>query len=605
MNRQTTDVLLNLLCLVPFLLILSTVFAIDHSLVNGVVTGKYAWFLKMIIPTVAATMVSFIMHRKSTRFCMADLLVLAFGILNISVTFLADKYISLKLSFFCLCVILYFLFRIFLSQNKNNIHFLCLYLIITAIIESVWGIGQLYGILSSNHHIFNITGSFFNPGPYGGYIAMSMPMSFYFILKDWGVLKQSKKKLDFISIRWFASCLSFILSLIVLPATMSRASWLAAISGCTIALILNFGHTHKEYLVFALTKHKTKIGLFFGSFLVLASIGLYGIYHLKKNSADGRFFIWKISSYIVKDNPTGIGIGHFAAVYGNAQADYFSQRKGNDLEKYIAENPDYAFNDLIQISAESGILGIILFIVMFISFLYRGYKNRRYGIICSLIAVLIFSLMSYPFNLLPFVIVFVFLSAICASESSTRSINKFRTSSVIIILTVTAFIVIGVTISKYKEITAHKDWNTAKTLYNVGGYAKSCEVYAQLYPLLREQPAFLFEYGQSLSQTRKYKESNIILTEATQFSADPMIYNIIGKNYQEMKDYEKAEQYFFKASHIVPSRLYPYYLLAKLYHETGEKSKETEMAKIILNKKVKINSPAIERMKREMMSIEK
>jgi hypothetical protein len=52
-----------------------------------------------------------------------------------------------------------------------------------------------------------------------------------------------------------------------------------------------------------------------------------------------------------------------------------------------------------------------------------------------------------------------------------------------------------------------------------------------------------------------------------QISCDPMLYNIIGKNYQAMKQYEKAETVLIKATQLVPSRLYPWYLLTKLYAE--------------------------------------
>lgn len=70
-------------------------------------------------------------------------------------------------------------------------------------------------------------------------------------------------------------------------------------------------------------------------------------------------------------------------------------------------------------------------------------------------------------------------------------------------------------------------------------------------------------------RTGQPEASNLIIEEAARLSADPMIRNIMGKNYQTMKQYPQAESAFLKASHMVPNRLYPLYLLAKMYHESG------------------------------------
>ena len=38
-------------------------------------------------------------------------------------------------------------------------------LILTGAIETVWGLCQVYGYTSSNHSLYALTGSFYNPGP--------------------------------------------------------------------------------------------------------------------------------------------------------------------------------------------------------------------------------------------------------------------------------------------------------------------------------------------------------------------------------------------------------------------------------------------------------
>jgi tetratricopeptide (TPR) repeat protein len=77
----------------------------------------------------------------------------------------------------------------------------------------------------------------------------------------------------------------------------------------------------------------------------------------------------------------------------------------------------------------------------------------------------------------------------------------------------------------------------------------------------------------------------------------------MGKNYQSLLQYELAEQSFKKASNLVPNRLYPHYLLAKLYHEIGLNEKAQVEANIVLTKKPKVDSQAIEEMREELREL--
>lgn len=134
-------------------------------------------------------------------------------------------------------------------------------------------------------------------------------------------------------------------------------------------------------------------------------------------------------------------------------------------------------------------------------------------------------------------------------------------------------------------------------------FERTVDNYKKLYPLLKDQPAFLFEYGQCLSRTGQPETSNLILEEAARLSADPMIRNIMGKNYQTMKQYPQAESAFLKASRMVPNRLYPLYLLSKMYHENGQTDKAIATARLLLEKAPKVPSSAAEEMKRDMLKL--
>jgi tetratricopeptide (TPR) repeat protein len=152
----------------------------------------------------------------------------------------------------------------------------------------------------------------------------------------------------------------------------------------------------------------------------------------------------------------------------------------------------------------------------------------------------------------------------------------------------------------YPSYGAYKKWNGDRFLYTAGLYADVVKSHEELYPLLNDQLHFLFEYAQSLSKTEQYAASNDVLKRAMRISCDPMLYNIMGKNHQAMKEYQTAEACFMKASHIVPHRIYPYYLLALLYHETGLQDRVNEMAEIVQTKEPKVQSTAVREMRQEV-----
>ena len=158
-----------------------------------------------------------------------------------------------------------------------------------------------------------------------------------------------------------------------------------------------------------------------------------------------------------------------------------------------------------------------------------------------------------------------------------------------------------------REKDACRDWVNARMLYHAGAYAAANTAYDKLYPQLRERGTFLFEYGHILHKAGLYNESNKYLDKALVYCADPMILNVIGKNYQALRCYNWAEELLLASVHRLPGRIYPYYLLAKLYADPEflNREKFEEMKRIVLMKAPKVHSMAIEEMRREVEEIAK
>jgi hypothetical protein len=228
-----------LFLLLPFLLVLSTVFVIDKGLADGVVSGKYFWFYGAMGLASLSVFILCCCYPLRFRFNLLDALVLLYGILSLSLSyFYHQSEVFTKQVLLLLVILLYFCFRVVLSINRISRYWLVVFLIVTALIEAVCGLRQLYGYDQSQHHLFKMTGSFFNPGPYSGYLAVITPLAFYYVLADYKVLKSRFSfRLSWFYLRWTVSILTVISVLLVLPAAMSRASWLAVSGSCGFVII--------------------------------------------------------------------------------------------------------------------------------------------------------------------------------------------------------------------------------------------------------------------------------------------------------------------------------------------------------------------------------
>ena len=85
-------------------------------------------------------------------------------------------------------------------------------------------------------------------------------------------------------------------------------------------------------------------------------------------------------------------------------------------------------------------------------------------------------------------------------------------------------------------------------------------------------------------------------------SGDPMIRYIAAKNEQSMGNYQKAENLLLHAIDMLPERIYPYYLLTKLYSEPTffQEDKFIKAADAVLKKEPKVESTAIREMREEV-----
>ena len=416
-------------------------------------------------------------------------------------------------------------------------------LILAGAIEAIWGLLQVYGYEPSNHSLYALTGSFYNPGPYSGFLAMCVPVA----LHEWLEGKRIWKHVSLVAL---------VLMLVVLPSGMSRSAWLAALVASGYVLGMHYREKVCRYWKYFC------VG---GLLLVVLAIGAY---HWKKDSADGRLLMWKVATQAVLDQPwQGVGWEYVAGAYGDAQERYFASGAASEQEAHVAGAPEYVFNEYLQVAMAWGVPALCGILLLVGGCFFMGHRRRMFGVCGGLLSLGMFSFSSYPFQFVEFIVALIALLVAC----------MMRLRNVCLQVSV---LIIGIVVCLY--------------LYD----------YREEHPIRKAHT--MFERAHSLHKAGEWEASTELLKETMRISSDAMILNIIGKNCQALGYYEEAEEWFIRSTHRLPNRIYPYYLLAKLYAECSDvfaREKLEWAVKMVLEKEAKVESTAIRQMREEVKDL--
>lgn len=469
------------------------------------------------------------------------------------------------------------------------------------IIQAFHGEMQILGIMESNNALFTVTGSSFNPGPYAGYLSCILPVVLgVYLYKEQipsSFISKISKSVILSETLWF---FGFIILLVIIVSG-SRAAVLSV-------LVSSFFLFSIRYSVYTRFKNLSVIyrSIVLVSLISLFAASILGLAKLKESSVHGRLLIWKVTSGIIYDHPlVGVGLDNFKCYYMNAQAEYFKARP-ESLDIQVAGDTNYCFNEFLQHTAEGGVIGLVLVIaILSCAFACRG---EKVGYSCNiakagLLGIVVFAMFSYPSQILPIKIMLVFFLAVL----STQSVKKFI--SIRMCKNKPVKFVIGVTVLAFLLASAYhlngycnswKNWSLSLQSYKMRDYSGSISYDCKAWPYMNTSGEYLMQYGKALYMAEKPNQALSVIQRAIRFFPNIVAYTVLGDCYKQVGAYKNAEQSYLQAWYMNPSRFYPKYLLAKLYAETGEKEKAVNIAHELLSKEVKVESMAIEEIKREM-----
>lgn len=411
--------------------------------------------------------------------------------------------------------------------------------VVSGLVQAGIATAQLGGMIATRHSYYDFTGSFPNPGPLGGWLCIAALAAVILTLQLW---KRGRKT-------WAALCAAGGMYIgMILVLTDSRAAWLGFAAGIFwILCTLRFRYKRLVLL----------------SMAVIALVSAFFLYGYKKDSADGRLLVWRVSADMIAQKPlAGHGIGTFSEHYMFAQADYFERNPDSRFTK-VAEQVSYSFNELIGITCEQGIVGgLLLLLLVGSALLYRGNTEGK----TLLIGLSVFGQFSYPSAFLSFGLLFgAVLAASANTPSSGRRLFSCRTAMII-----------------------------AGTALLAGG--------ALLYFISADRNALVNHYAlvREASELTLRGHPNDLprLEQMAQRLPIAGFYVELGDWYLKIDSTHRAKYYYRTAARMIPSRLKPYDGLFCAYLQSGQLDSAALVARRIVTMPVKVSNTTTIRIRR-------
>ena len=435
--------------------------------------------------------------------------------------------------------------------------------VISGALQSIIGALQLCGVLVSNHAVFPATGTFNNPGIWGGYLAVTLALSLP------SVLEMTGKGKYFMG----TGCTLIVVGLAL---SNSRAAWLSVIVVSFILLLQHQTRTIRKYII--------------ASALIMTPLFGWGLYLLRPASADARGLIWQIGAKMYAQSPTwGGGTGSFAANYMTMQAKVL--RTAPIEVQRMADDNLLAFNEVLLVLCEQGIVGL-LFLGTVSFFLLNAFfksplKTQQAQKLSLLIALFIFSLFSYPSSIWALLVFFPFVAASISTPSITNvhfyrlSIGAASVGYCLLSMGLFSIFQAHIRINQYADLQS--DVPVSPSIIQTTRHDAFLTTLISEAAWLIGDNKTLLQYAPILESFKQTAQWKVRLGEC---------YELIGKT-------QKALFYYRAAHHMVPGLTSPLFAEFSLWRNLGKHQQARHAAWRVIHHNPKIKNNSYNQMKHE------
>ena len=462
-------------------------------------------------------------------------------------------------------------------------------LLVIGLIHVFCVFAQRMGFMEPESSMYPVTGACDNPNVTAMYLAGCVPLIVH-------RLRSSDRKVAYV--------VFLVLALFAVVLLRCRTAYI----GLAVETAVFFLFSSKDSRIkgFSLLKNSegdnpkihSSIGKVFLAVvaLLVVSVAAVRMYQMKRDSADGRLLVWKVSASMIAEHPVGCGYGLFPKHYNLRQGEYFRVGHGTETERRNASFVYMAYNDFLEHGVEGGVIGM-LFLMGFYVLIIKDPPLPSKGGRCLSAVLSAFAVMS----LVNFVVAGIqtwLLVVCCAAVVAAGSSGKYDepeevSSGHSLLLQRLVSVALVVFVLMLSVITGRMTY----AQYHLGrieermsaGEAVSDSVFAGFENNIYSSEAFWRMRAHGLMRTGDYGHATLCIDNAMRYTTAPQLCYMAHRCLSELGREADGIGYINEVYHTQPTLLLPKLILMRFNDSMGDTITAMKYANEIVNSDAKVN----------------
>ncbi len=439
-------------------------------------------------------------------------------------------------------------------------------IILISVINVSFLVAQFLGLINSGNSFFQLTGANGNPNT----AAIALTISIPFAIQR---LREGKHLYGMSSL--------LLLVAVFLLIIKCRTAFIGVVC---IIVCYALRSSKTRLFVKKSIKKKTGAALFVGIAIVIATLATIG-YNWKKDSANGRIFIWQRNCEMIADAPLGYGYGKYEVEYNLYQSQYFATHKEEYRSSNLATASSSAYNDLLEHGVQGGLIGGVLYLLFLLTPLFLAYRERQWTCFLALFAVLMMSVTnSICCSISPWMMT---ISTMALVASSSKDMVKRLPISMLCLLSL-VLLAIPLLNRNIQLLRSQKLFKSDKVDGN-----RRIEEIRSLYPAIGTSEAYWQYLAECHEKTGNYKAADKCYTEARKYTAAPLLLFRSAQCKENIGDTASALKIMKTAVCMLPRNLSLKYHLMMMYDSVNDKDHARQIAHEIVSTPEKTHHESI------------
>ena len=465
-------------------------------------------------------------------------------------------------------------------------------LLVIGLIHVFCVFAQRMGFMEPESSLYPVTGACDNPNVTAMYLAGCVPLIVH-------RLRCSDRKVAYV--------VFLVLALFAVVLLRCRTAYIGL--AVEAAVVLFFMSLSKDSRIkgFSLLKNSegdnpkihSSIGKVFLAVvtLLVVSVAAVRMYQMKRDSADGRLLVWKVSASMIAEHPMGCGYGLFPKHYNLRQAEYFHEEHGTETERRNASFVYMAYNDFLEHGVEGGVLGMLFLAGFYAMTITRAKKTPslpgRAGVgLFSAFAVM--SLVNFVVAGIQTWLLVVCCAAVVAAGGGGRTGESEKAvgghSLLLQRLVSVALVVFVLMLSVITGRMTYAQYHLGRIEERMSaGEAVSDSVFADLEKNIYSSEAFWRLRAHGLMWTGDYGQATLCIDNAMRYTAAPQLCYMAHRCLSGLGCEDDGIGYINEVYHTQPTLLLPKLILMRFYDSKGDTVTAMKYANEIVNTAAKVS----------------